>query len=129
MTNEQYARDMLQLRREAAAEINRLINFLDDLGGDPDLEPNGDNEPSLGWTTRGNVGGCDDLELDTADDEPSLGWTIDGRLGRPTDDEQGSDDEPDHENGFDGHIRNPGFYAKLKSRRLETKSRSEGRFP
>jgi len=79
MTNEQYAHDMHELRREASAEINRLIRFLDDIGGDPDLEPDddnedgGDNEPSLGWTatfnqaSRQRLGSGDDLELDTAD--------------------------------------------------------------
>ncbi|WP_027578399.1 hypothetical protein [Bradyrhizobium sp. Ai1a-2] len=45
-----------------------------------ELEPDGDDEPSLGWTERGaGLSGTDDRELDTADDEdggdaePSLG--------------------------------------------------------
>ena len=37
------------LRHEAAREIERLIDFLDALGGDPDLEDGADAEPTLGW--------------------------------------------------------------------------------
>jgi len=50
------------LRREVAAEIERLIAFLDALGGDPDLELTGDDEPdqseepSLGWTDHRQPG-------------------------------------------------------------------------
>ncbi len=39
-------------RRDRAAivtTIERLINMLDDMEGDPDLEPDADGEPSLGW--------------------------------------------------------------------------------
>jgi len=86
------------LRKEAAAEIERLIAFLDALGGDPDLELTGDDEPeqseepSLGWTTTinqaaraeqrfGAQGWGVDLEQEhdgrepDVDDEPTLGWT------------------------------------------------------
>ena len=59
------------LRHEAAREIERLIAFLDALGGDPDLEPTGDeDEPTLGWPAglgRGN-GSMMDGEA-----EPTLG--------------------------------------------------------
>ena len=53
------------LRREAAAEIERLIVFLDALGGDPDLEP------TMGYVAPGHV---DEAEIEE-DPEPSLGWT------------------------------------------------------
>src|SRR6185312_16510289 len=76
-------------------QIEDLIAFLDELDGDPDLEPllagfdnstddreGGDvldtGEPSLGWTEMearfGNYGESSyECEVDTADDEPSLG--------------------------------------------------------
>ena len=57
------------LRREAAKEIERLIVFLDALGGDPDLEP------SLGYSPYTHTAAAIDLEGDDVDDEPSLGWT------------------------------------------------------
>jgi hypothetical protein len=80
------------LRREAAAEIERLIVFLDALGGDPDLEDGNDaeaepEEPSLGWTTtfdqtsRNRLGGCDDTEDEHDGREPDV------------DDEDGHDHE------------------------------------
>lgn len=58
------------LRYEAAREIERLIDFLDRLGGDPDLEDGADAEPTLGWPASGKAFGSEDGEL-----EPSLGWT------------------------------------------------------
>jgi hypothetical protein len=74
------------LRREAAAEVERLIAFLDALGGEPDLEdggddePDDDGEPSLGWADMEGRYGAPvtlpfsvDVELDEADSEPSLG--------------------------------------------------------
>ena len=90
------------LRREAAAEIERPIAFLDALGGDPDLEDGNDaeediHEPSLGWTTTINQAAATDRRFgsqwdydveqehdgrepdvddeDGRDEEPSLGWT------------------------------------------------------
>lgn len=80
--------ELIQLRQEAADEIERLLAFLDEsegiigedvFDGDEDAEPEHD-EPSLGWTdteahrgweTRGFV----DAELDTCDDEPSFGFS------------------------------------------------------
>lgn len=74
------------LRRNTELLVMRLVAFLDDLDGDPDLEDDdreesGDREPSLGSFDRMinqeksyRVGACDvDAELDTADDEPALG--------------------------------------------------------
>lgn len=81
------------LRKEAAAEVIRLLAFLDRLDGDPDLEPeedeatlagsedDGEVEMSLGWTDAvnqdspnrlGGIDGNEDYEQDDCDDEPSL---------------------------------------------------------
>lgn len=73
---------LARLRKEASAEIERLIAFLD--ASDPyvmtELEEQQDSEPSLGWLSDGRTSPFgDDLELDDADDEdngdgePSLG--------------------------------------------------------
>src|SRR5689334_12991830 len=113
---------LAKLRREAAAEIERLIAFLD--ASDPyvaseleddisaDLEDEGESEPSLGsierhrscygadgrdWSgdqTAWAAGGTQDLEDEhdgaepSEDDEPSLGWTTSGVLGGLSDCEQ-----------------------------------------
>ncbi|MBX5181679.1 hypothetical protein HJB88_03330 [Rhizobium sp. NZLR5] len=60
-----------ELRRETIeAYVEQLIALLDLLDGDPDLEDNGDFEPSIGSTPQciGNER-FDDLEMDAADDE------------------------------------------------------------
>jgi hypothetical protein len=78
---------LARLRKEASAEIHRLIAFLDasdpyvmtELEEEDDREEVGDSEPWLGsldrqkGQTRWGAGCTDDAELDTADDEPSLG--------------------------------------------------------
>jgi hypothetical protein len=71
------SRHMVRCLAEAAVE--RLIAFLDEIDGDPDLEP------SLGFHLPGEVldgepyfADCDearDEREDDADREPSLGWT------------------------------------------------------
>ena len=78
-------------RKLVETAIERLIDLLDAIESDPDLEANGDEEPSLGWpipdprwnhSTADPTGG-DDRELDAADDEPWLGWTeLEARYGR-----------------------------------------------
>lgn len=69
-----------KLRREASAEIDRLIAFLDETGGDPDLEPDADDEEN------------GDLEL-CAGDEPELDLdTFEGS--NDEDKEPQGDDEP-----------------------------------
>jgi hypothetical protein len=55
---------LMRLREEAAAEIDRLLAFLDATEGDIDKEDGGDDEPSLGWTRSGAEGSDDDCELD-----------------------------------------------------------------
>ncbi|MFF0947474.1 hypothetical protein ACFYE9_07330 [Rhizobium leguminosarum] len=72
-----------ELRRETIeAYVEQLIALLDLLDGDPDLEDNGDFEPSIGSTPQFIGNDCyDDLELDAADDEDggddehALGWS------------------------------------------------------
>ena len=57
-------------KRWAYAEdlIERAIALLDDLDGDPDLEP------SMGYMTPGSLDECEPSE----DNEPSLGWSVTG---------------------------------------------------
>ena len=56
------------------AEIERLIGLLDTMDEDPDLEPEGNDEPSLGATERqsgswkGLSAMCDDREEDSEDE-------------------------------------------------------------
>ncbi|WP_221966327.1 hypothetical protein [Rhizobium laguerreae] len=72
-----------ELRRETLeAYIEELIALLDVLDGDPNLEDNGDSEPSIGSTPQCIGNGCFyDLELDLSDDEDgnddedTLGWS------------------------------------------------------
>lgn len=55
------------IRSIVAKEIERLIGILDAIDGDPDLEPGGDDEPSLGWLSNGGHSWRDgnvDLEVD-----------------------------------------------------------------
>ncbi|WAJ28924.1 hypothetical protein [Antarcticirhabdus aurantiaca] len=55
------------MRERLARTIERLIGILDALDGDPDLEPGGDDEPSLGWLCNGGHSwrnGNVDLEVD-----------------------------------------------------------------
>ena len=78
-------RKLLLARQEVAETIERLIAILDQIDGEADLEPAGDEEedgtegePSLGWTTTEASYGVKplawsvDAELDDADAEPSL---------------------------------------------------------
>lgn len=66
-----------KLRPVIEAEIERLIALLDEIDGDPDLEP------SLGFNVLMlTYAGALDLEGDTADDEPTMGAT-EARLGAP----------------------------------------------
>lgn len=66
-----------------ATSIERLIDLLDALEGDPDLEPDDDDEPCLGAPEQVQQGfwyswtlpDTDERECDNADDEPYLsGW-------------------------------------------------------
>ncbi|NTG12672.1 hypothetical protein G6L05_02780 [Agrobacterium rhizogenes] len=67
---------VLQHRRaELEARIEEMIGLLDILDGDPDLEDNGDDEPSIGQSACSANGKLEyDLEGDTSDDEHTLGW-------------------------------------------------------
>lgn len=58
-------------------EAQFLIDTLDEMTPDPDLEPDSDGEPLLGWPGHGSVNNAmtldDDRELEQSDWEPSLG--------------------------------------------------------
>jgi hypothetical protein len=88
------------IRRSCERMIEDLLAVMDACDDDPDLEPVGDDEPSLGFTCvrvgmgfpnhpepsqwdrpRENVDQGDDRESDDYDTEPSLGWTLTGALG------------------------------------------------
>lgn len=63
------------LRRRMEAAIDSMLALLDELDGDPNLEPDNDDEASLGWEdgcpTRFNGGstpGTADCECDIGDD-------------------------------------------------------------
>jgi hypothetical protein len=127
-------------RQTIEDEIERLIAMLDEADPDPDLEPGGDEEHSLGG---GMFDQNTDRELDTSDDEPSLGWThlfdqshhkwtgshwqcegavVDGEAehdGREPDADL--ELEPDDETGCDGDAsdadRNPAYAERLRHRR------------
>jgi hypothetical protein len=57
-------RRLRKLRLKASAEINRLINFLDESDLDPDLEHTSDAEPSLCGVTVQTTSSDQDLEFD-----------------------------------------------------------------
>jgi len=63
------------LRQRIEAAIERLIAMLDEFDGDPELEDNGDLEPSFGGSYYYSGGLQIELEGDSADSEPWLGWT------------------------------------------------------
>lgn len=80
------------IRRDISSQVERMIDYLDSLETDPDLEPDFDNEESLGWcishgacTARSYVSlpaALCDLEGDEHDGkepdvcgEIGLGWT------------------------------------------------------
>ena len=72
------ANDQSLFRRTIEAEIERLIALLDGIDGEPDLEENGDCEPSLGWPNAHDTRSLDpnfvhlgavDIEQDNADYE------------------------------------------------------------
>ena len=84
---------LMSLRARAESEIERLIAMLDDLDGDPDLEPNGDDEFSLGWPANVSQLALGDNTLDgdaTALERHGAGFRPSGR----DDAEDGGDDEP-----------------------------------
>jgi len=62
--NAAYFIALANLRREAAREVLRLLDFLDRIDGDWDLEDTGDeHEPSLGSTVHAAyAGNTDDRE-------------------------------------------------------------------
>ncbi len=92
--------DILGTRKRLEARIEELIELLNILDGDPDLEDNGDSEPSIGNVGRYVGGQClYDLETDTSDDEPSLGWNLYGDMGQTFDPDLELDDSDTEPNG------------------------------
>jgi hypothetical protein len=88
------------IRKSCERMIEDLLAVMDACDDDPDLEPVGDDEPSLGFACarvgigfpnhpepsqwdrpRENVDRGDDRESDDYDTEPSLGWTLTGAFG------------------------------------------------
>lgn len=94
-----------RLRRQAAADIERLIAFLDETEGDTDFESAGDeNEPSLGAPERssapnGYYHGRKGQQLRTADGSQG-GWAAGNDDGREGD--AGCDDREGDEQGHGG---------------------------
>ena len=70
--------ELLRIRDQADETAAFLISVLDARSEDPDLEDNGDEEPSLGWTKTGHLGGwagfynCDLEEGDPLEDDGDL---------------------------------------------------------
>lgn len=97
-------------RAQVCRLVDRLIAMLDDIDGDADLEPAGDEEPSLSFTEPGLYIGrdyhvlsqvklaswlpndADDREEEDEHDEPNLSGVTVGP-GSPRDLEHGCDDE------------------------------------
>lgn len=72
-----------RLRQKCERAVDRLLQILDELGGDPDMEPSlGLPEPQLyrrdGLDQTGAPGGTDDREDDPSDDEHPCGWEAPG---------------------------------------------------
>ncbi len=63
------------IRSTAAAEVERLLDLLDRLDGDPDLEPDGDDEPTLALTGVAMLNPFDPVNGMDGEIEPTLGWT------------------------------------------------------
>lgn len=95
---------LLALRDRLEQHLETMVAFLDEMDGDPDLEPSlGSAAPHQQvtqeiWSTgttddreqecedegcdcEDEGSQCDDEGCTTTDDEPSLGWTADGQLG------------------------------------------------
>ena len=77
-------------RNLVAQTIERLLDLLDAIEPDADLEPNGDDEPSLGWPTSHEIFSQTTLNgYDTGDDREGHSG-----LGLTEDDEPDVDGEP-----------------------------------
>jgi hypothetical protein len=72
------------IRKDLEASLERMLSVLDAMDGDPDLEDNGDGEPSIGSCSgRSQIfwswGNTDDRELDFGEEDLQLGWANEGR--------------------------------------------------
>jgi hypothetical protein len=70
VTPEEIFQAIGRLRKEARDEIDRLIRFLDETDNHMEREPDGSDEPTLGWSIGGQYGDDRDLEIEEGDDEP-----------------------------------------------------------
>lgn len=89
------------LRAQIEAELERMIDLLDAIDGDPDLEP------TMGFVAHGFV---DEAEPD-ADFEPSLGWTSTYAHGSDQDledEHDGREPDEDFEDADDNGIADHG---------------------
>lgn len=119
----------LSLRQEAEEIIEasldlveRMLRILDVLDPDPDMEPGGDDEPSLGWPMghgtaqlRKGMAHDDDREQDDADLEDGGDY------------EPGEDDEPDHESvpDYPDDPRKPQYVQSIQDGSYLTEMRNE----
>jgi hypothetical protein len=136
-------RARLRAKTETAIErltvvLDRLIAVLDDIDVPAeDLEPGGDEEPSLGWSVTGHSGSTDiptlDCEQDDADREHLLGWGTgvdQTRLGYGSDDgepELGSLDVPDQRRWADHKAK--GWFAMDGEEECEDEGAYDDREP
>lgn len=58
------------IRHQIEATIENLIELLDVVDPHGDLEPDNDNEPSLGWSSSQGCGDSSDLEQDDVEVQP-----------------------------------------------------------
>lgn len=76
---------LIQLRQEAADQIEYLLQFLDETSGDEDCEA-GDEPTDIEIREAANhYGTHHDDDEDGADGEPALGWTRTGAIGNSSD--------------------------------------------
>ena len=119
-------------REDLERTIELLVTLLDHAEPDPDLEPSGDEEPSLGWPipdprwgdrTMDMTGG-DDREGDTANREPSLGWQNEGSQSCLFGQVDDGDNEPSL--GWTDMEGRYGRYGDDSTRDLEEQCEDEG---
>ncbi len=86
-----------KLRLKIEAAVSRLIDVLDEIDPDPEFEPEGNDEPSLGWPNRkpggmqSTFGNTSDLEGSGDVEDPDL------EDGHDAEEEYEGDDDPDKE--------------------------------
>ena len=123
--NREYFAALKKLRKEAAAEIDRLLAFLDDLDGDTDLEDDSDedegevDEPSLGWTSTIKQEGQHWLGDRLSTREPFVDAEIDDADKELECEDEGAqcEDEGAQCEGGDGGLLSRRYLNRLRKRR------------